>query len=72
MSRDYHWIITLQHQAPDGRIGTANGSGIITAGEGQTRESLYRQIVQHACDQAGIAPARCSVLFFSLEPNELP
>lgn len=69
--REYHWILTLQVSGPSGPAGVTSGSGLITAGEGQTRESLYRQVFQHACDQSGLAPARCSVLFFDLAPNDL-
>lgn len=72
MSREYHWILTLQSQSPDGRIGTANGSGVVTPNPGQTRQDLFQQAFQYVCDQSGITPARSNVLFFSLEPNELP
>ena len=67
----YHWILTLQTSGIHGGTGIASGAGTITPATGQTRASVFEQARQHVCEQAGIAPARTNIVFFSLELDEL-
>ncbi|WP_106400613.1 hypothetical protein [Actinocorallia populi] len=69
----YHFVITIQ--VPDRglqRIQTCDG--LIKAEPGTTRQELYTMAVDTALAQIGAkrAPVDRMVLFFSLEPNELP
>lgn len=69
----YHFVITVQ--VPERnlqRIQTCDG--LIKAEPGTTRQELYTMAVDTALAQIGIKSAFADriVLFFSLEPNELP
>lgn len=70
--REYHYVMTIQHQHGQaaGVIAQASAEGTITAREGATRQELYRSIYDHVRAQAGVE-GQVWVLFFSLELNDL-
>jgi hypothetical protein len=65
----YHWVITLSWN-----IGATacqqTGTGTSPLA-GTSRAGAYEQIYAHACRGMGAPPASTTVLFFSLEPDEL-
>lgn len=63
---ELHFIITLI--CPDGLCSTQ--SGIWTTAQERTRAEVYDQIHEWACEQ--ISRTRVNVIYFSLEPNDLP
>lgn len=69
--RRYHWIITLQVFKPQGGTSFVDCHGTVTPVEGATRKKLFEQAKAHVCKQVGVDPARTTVMYFSLEPDEL-
>lgn len=66
----YHWVISASWQPGNGTTADGTWRSTITPEPGQTRAEVYEEIRQSlmANVTGGIAP---TVLFFSLEPNEL-
>jgi hypothetical protein len=62
----YHWIITLMWGG--GSYGTLTGTALLG---GKTRTEVYMGVLTEARRQTG-APADAAVMFFSLEPDDLP
>lgn len=71
--REYHYVITVQYQQglPAGCIGLATRSGVITPGEGATRESLFQLVCEQVMEQAGLEGDQWWVIHFSLGLNDL-
>ncbi|MFE2994187.1 hypothetical protein ACFXG4_04135 [Nocardia sp. NPDC059246] len=65
----FHYLITLQWTAPNGSTNVYTETGITPGG--RTREQMYLTIFNRVTAQHGAPPARTSILFFSLEPNNL-
>ncbi|MFE5290429.1 hypothetical protein ACFRAQ_36245 [Nocardia sp. NPDC056611] len=63
-----HYIITVQWSTSQNNTSTMSG---VVPVNGRTREQLYAYIFGQVNTQNGAPPARTSVLFFSLEPNNL-
>ncbi|WP_280412635.1 tautomerase family protein [Nocardia asiatica] len=64
-----HYVITVQWSASNG-LNVATNSGLIPA-DGRTRAQMYDDIFASATRHLGAPPAYTSVLFFSLEPNQV-
>jgi hypothetical protein len=66
----YHYVITLQFRK-EGEIGTfANTvSGTVAARRGDTRQELYRRVLDEASETLGAENP--VTLFFDLERNDL-
>jgi hypothetical protein len=62
----YHWVLTLQTQYGD--VVTADG---VLAVESDTRQSIYRGLVNQVKDTQAITHLKTITLFFSLEENEI-
>lgn len=69
--RDYHYVLTLQYDNPNGPgIMASTRDGVVGGFEpGDTRETVYEEIVKRTCEELGITS--CVTLFFGLEPNDL-
>ncbi|MCX4849827.1 hypothetical protein [Streptomyces sp. NBC_00893] len=68
--REYHFVLTVQKPAPSGGYIVAEWSGYMTPEPGWTRHDTYQAIrAEHVKQNPTLANA--SVLFFSLEPNQL-
>lgn len=69
--REYHYVITVQYANPNGPgIMGSTRDGVVGGFEpGDTRETVYTEIVKRTCEELGITS--CATLFFSLEPNKL-
>ncbi len=67
---EYHWLLTMQWTAPNGSLNVWTEAGVIGA-DGRTRAQLLEFLLTQAASRHGAPPARTSLLFFSLEPNEL-
>lgn len=65
---NYHFAVTLQGTV-NGDLGTVTADGPYVAEAGMTRAQAYTEIVQHVVQHHRLD--QVSVLFFSLEPNEL-
>lgn len=70
MDREYHWIMTVQWPIGAGGFATGTSWGVITVPQSSTRAALFDRAFQHIVEQG--APDNASVLFFAVEPNELP
>ncbi|MFF4026904.1 hypothetical protein ACFYY5_29050 [Nocardia elegans] len=70
MSNPLHYVITLQWSDARGINNCGTYSDVISP-DGRTRMQLYLDILNHAAREYGAPPDRSSVLFFSLEPNEI-
>lgn len=70
--REYHYVITIQHQQglAAGSIGMATTDGTITAREGATRQELYSFAYDKVRELAGLE-GHVSVMHFSLGRNDL-
>ena len=65
----HFWLITVSGvQDSHGAVTYSTRYGTITPGHGQTRQDVYDQIRQIIAAEIG---DRYTVLFFSLEPNQL-
>jgi hypothetical protein len=64
----FHFIMTVTHPAHNG-LNTASYSGVYAPTSGETRADIYTKILGSLSKQ--IRVDRPSVVFFSLEPNEL-
>ena len=61
---DYHYVITVQT-----RTGVMNTrEGVLTVPQGYTRIACLKQLMDQLRDEYGTP---ISILFFSLEPNQL-
>lgn len=65
----FHYIITIQYSGPNS-LEVATMSGTVAA-KGRTREQLYMWVFDQAISQTGAPPARSSISYFSLEPDNL-
>ncbi|MCO5992676.1 hypothetical protein [Actinoallomurus rhizosphaericola] len=63
-----HFIITLSF--PQRGMTMSTSSGNFNTKPGMTRVDVFEAIYKMACEQAGLSGG--NVMFFSLEPNELP
>ncbi|MFI7191464.1 hypothetical protein ACIBQ0_17155 [Nocardia nova] len=61
---EWHFILTVQNLTPEGGIEVSTRDGVFTARGGNTREQAFAAIKE----KTGI---NGTVLFFSLEPNDL-
>ena len=68
--RRYHWILTLQ-VFKQGGTSFVDTHGTVTPTEGTTRKQLFEQAKAYLCKHVGVDPARTTVMYFSLEPDEL-
>ena len=69
-SREYHYVITVQYQNPDGYgVMASTRSGVVEVDPGDTRESVFDEAVQRVRRELGVDAS--VTLFFALEPNEL-
>lgn len=69
--RRYHWILTLNVFKPHGGMSSFDSHGTVTPDEGGTRQNVFETTKAYVCEQAGVDPARTTVMYFSLEPDEL-
>jgi len=67
MPGKFHWIITFEY---NGAATRASANGGITPRAGATRTSVFNDILTGVKQQAGVT-GDVTVLFFSLEPNDL-
>jgi hypothetical protein len=74
MNGEYHWIITIQAPVP-GSVMTATHSGTVTA-SGRMRSMIYQELLNTIVEEVRKGDPRLiaepNVLFFSLEPEEIP
>lgn len=68
MSREYHWIMTLQWSIPGTGFGLGTADGVIPGGQG-TRMEYFHELRKVAANAIG-APETASVLHFSIEREE--
>ncbi|MCP9949281.1 hypothetical protein [Actinomadura madurae] len=71
---EFHFIITLLFPGGNGRgMGYVTNNGTVSALPGETRQDLYRKVLEYMRDTVN-APgiAHANVVFFALDPNELP
>lgn len=68
--REYHFVLTVQKPVPSGGYIVADWDGCMTPKPGWTRRDAYQAIRE---EHVRVNPhlAKASVLFFSLEPNQL-
>jgi|tagenome__1003787_1003787.scaffolds.fasta_scaffold17969193_1 hypothetical protein len=64
----FHFIMTATHPAHNG-FATVTYSGVYVPISGETRADIYTKILDDLAKE--IRVNRPSVVFFSLEPNEL-
>jgi hypothetical protein len=64
----YLYIITLQTPSGDSH----SDVDFIDAGPGDTRSTLFNRIYADAKAKAGIRTSKHVIVFFSLEPEQLP
>lgn len=69
-NQQFHFIITAQWTGPTGANNVATESGAAIA-NGRTRGQVFNWIFDQLCAQHGAPRARTSILFFSLEPDDI-
>ena len=67
---EYHYVITLSIPRDLGVMSYATWNGTIQVQEGMTRKDAFDKVFEYASGQSGMNLP--NVLFFSMEPNELP
>lgn len=67
----YHYLITVQASKRSGGTMCGTTDDIVDASPGQSRQEVFYEIFQKMCRKLGVHPGDASVLFFSLEPNDL-
>lgn len=68
----YHWVIAVQWQALAG-YATASVEGNVLVIPDQKRHEVFQHVLGFAKTQVGLSPtSTVTVLFFSLEPDDLP
>lgn len=67
----YFWILTLSWAPTQGGLRSATRSGIATIPPGTTREGAFNEIMTAIKGSLGPEAANATVVFFSLEPNQL-
>lgn len=73
----YHWILTLNgHTGPDTKEVTFGGRGVVDVASAETRESVTDRLIEEVqaafLARTGQLIHDANIVFFSLEPNELP
>lgn len=73
----YHWILTLEgHSGPEQAPATVGGRGALDLPPGETRETVTDRIVEEVRSsflaRTGHLLQDSNILFFSLEPNQIP
>ncbi|MCP2341028.1 hypothetical protein [Actinomadura rupiterrae] len=68
----FHYVITVECPIATGSR-QATLSGLYNSSSSDTRESVFKTVLDHVRGQLGMtATANILVMFFSLESNELP
>lgn len=76
-ARTLHFVITVQWATANRGVACATTHGTIQPEKGVDRQQLFLDIVNHAAKLNGLPPGTdglppgVTVLFFSLEPNQL-
>jgi hypothetical protein len=68
----YFYLITLQWTLGPGAAQARTASGQVSLGKGSTRQGAFSTILAATRKSLGPAAAGAVVLFFSLEPDDLP
>ncbi|MFI1562171.1 hypothetical protein ACH4ZX_03755 [Streptomyces sp. NPDC020490] len=67
---EWHYVITLQYQNPNGPgIVASTRDGVVGFEPGDTREKVYAFIVKRTAEELGVES--CVTLFFDLARNDL-
>lgn len=66
----YHFVITLQWSSAPRAMSVNTYAAVVTVRPGMLRSDVFRRVLALACEALG-APAGASVLFFSLEPEQM-
>lgn len=69
--KEYHYVLTVQWTNRSRGTTTQSTQGTFTPSPGTTRESVLRTLLDEVMGDEAPSDDRFSIVFWSLEPNEL-